>query len=1133
MKRIFVTVAAVFLVLFFLSCNKREGQPRVLLFCKPGYWTHESIPAGIAAITKLGNENNFAVDTTTNAEWFNEDSLKNYSAVIFLNTTDNTDNLLNNYQQADFERYIQSGGGFAGIHAASDAGYQWGWYSRLVGANFKSHPEQQQATLRIADQNDISTKDLPNPWTRKDEWYNFKNLNTDVHVLISIDEKSYKGGENGENHPISWYHEYDGGRAWYTALGHTIESYSEQNFLKHILGGIKYAIGDNKELDYSKATTQRVPDEDRFTKTPLVQGVFTEPTEMTILPNLDILVAQRRGEILLYKKGTATVKPAGNLQVYWKTSIKGVNAEEGLLGIQADPDFEKNHWIYVFYSPIDTSVNRLSRFEFKNDMLDLKTEKVILQFYSQREICCHTGGSIAFGPDRLLFLSAGDNSTPFNEPGQRYVNNGYAPLNDMPGHQQYDARRSSGNTNDLRGKIMRIKLKDDGSYEIPDGNLFPKNSTKARPEIYVMGNRNPYRISVDKKNGNLYWGEVGPDAAKDSFGTRGSRGYDEVNQAKKAGFFGWPLFVGNNYPYNEYDYSTGTTGAVFNAAKPLNNSRNNTGLRELPPATPAFIWYPYDNSPDFPQVGTGGRNAMAGPVYYTDMFPKSSRYPDYYNNKLFIYEWIRGWVKVVTMKENGDFDKMEPFMGHTKFANLIDMEVGPDGKLYILEYGTGWFTKNPDAGLSRIDYNPGNRAPKIASINVNKVSGNLPLKIEATVEAKDPEKNKLTYLWNFGNGMKKQTDIPQVEYIYTVAGDYAISVEVSDNENASEKSQPVNIYAGNEVPVVDINITGNKTFYFANKPVSYRVGVRQAGDTSSIDVASLMVTADYVENVKGPAPVGHLAGSQAISGRNIMLVNDCKSCHKENERSIGPSYTEVSLKYKDDPKAINYLADKIKKGGGGVWGETAMSAHPDLPDDDIRQIVQWVLSLSSANEKKKSLPVSSSLNPTLGKPLTDKGALFITASYTNKGDAGIKPLTGTKTIKLKNSKITFDEISNLKEFIKLRNNRAILILPKSQGWFSIDSVDIKGTSGAILSYRYQANIAYGYDLEIRLDKPDGKILGTASIMPSASNGEPAEKSLKLSWPAMMDNKMHNIYIVSRPRDANEKADVGLMFLQLL
>ena len=194
-------------------------------------------------------------------------------------------------------------------------------------------------------------------------------------------------------------------------------------------------------------------------------------------------------------------------------------------------------------------------------------------------------------------------------------------MNDTPGHEQFDARRSSGNTNDLRGKIMRIKVNEDGSYDIPEGNLFPVGMEKTRPEIYTMGHRNPYRISVDPKKGYLYWGEVGPDAREDSLETRGPRGYDEMNQARTAGNFGWPLFIGNNKPYHAYNYETGESGSAFDPEKPINDSRNNTGLRELPPAQPAYIYYPYAETPDFPQVGAGGRNAMAGPTYYSDMYP--------------------------------------------------------------------------------------------------------------------------------------------------------------------------------------------------------------------------------------------------------------------------------------------------------------------------------------------------------------------------------------------------------------------------------------------------------------------------------------------------------------------------------
>jgi glucose/arabinose dehydrogenase len=475
---------------------------------------------------------------------------------------------------------------------------------------------------------------------------------------------------------MAWYHEYDGGRAFYTALGHTEESYAEPLFLAHLLGGIRYAIGEGKALNYSKARTAPIPEEDRFVKTMLTQGTLFEPTEMAVLPNLDILLIQRRGEVMLLNGKTNAVKQVGFLKAYNQTKKAGVNAEEGVLGLAIDPDFTKNNYVYIFYSPIDTSVNRLSRFVFKNNKLEAASEKVILQFYSQREICCHTGGSIAFGKDNLLYLSTGDNSTPFNEAKQAFVNNGYAPLNDAPGHEQYDARRSSGNSNDLRGKILRIRIKPDGSYEIPEGNLFD-NTPKARPEIFVMGNRNPYRISVDQKTGFLYWGEVGPDAGNDSLATRGPKGYDEVNQARTAGFFGWPLFVGNNYAYRDYNYETGQTGKVFDPQAPVNESRNNTGLTVLPPAQPAFIWYPYSASTDFPQVGTGGRNAMAGPVYYGAAYNHPNKIPEYYNGKLFVYDWIRGWVKAVSMLPNGDFDKMESFMHSTKFNSPIDMELGP------------------------------------------------------------------------------------------------------------------------------------------------------------------------------------------------------------------------------------------------------------------------------------------------------------------------------------------------------------------------------------------------------------------------------------------------------------------------
>lgn len=693
-----------FITLSIYSCSQQAHQraatPKILVFTKTDGWHHESIAAGSIALQKLGSEHGIGVDTTSNSQFFNEDSLRPYAAIVFLSTTGN---ILEGNQEIALERYLQSGGGFVGIHAASDAEYDWRWYVNMIGASFDNHPAQQNAILHIEDSNHLATKGLPKNWQRFDEWYNFKNLAKDNHVLISIDEKSYQGGKNGASHPMAWYKSFDGGRVFYTELGHTNEAFNEPLYLQHLWGGIQYAMGDNK-ADYTKAHSVYAPEETAFTKTQLVTGQLYEPTEISVLPNLDVLIAQRKGEILLYKNDTKKLHQIAFLNVYHKALDPKVNSEEGLLGIQADPDFDKNHFVYVYYSAIDTPMNRLSRFTLTNDTLLPSSEKMILQFYEQRNICCHTGGSIAFGPDKNLFVSTGDNTTPFDEPKQKYLTHSFAPLDDRPGHLQYDERRSSGNTNDLRGKILRIKVHPDGTYTIPAGNLFDHKETKARPEIYVMGDRNPYRIAVDPKRGWLYWGEVGPDAPNDSLDTRGPRGYDEINQAKKAGFFGWPFFIGNNYAYHSFDYTNGKPGPAFDPKHPINDSKNNTGLKDLPPAQAAFIWYPYDRANDFPSMGSGSRTAMAGPTYYSDLYPAATRYPSYYDGKVLIYEWMRGFMKFVTMDKDGNYLRMEPFMSANKWKGAIDVELGPDGRLYVLEYGLGWFTKNPDAGLTRIDY---------------------------------------------------------------------------------------------------------------------------------------------------------------------------------------------------------------------------------------------------------------------------------------------------------------------------------------------------------------------------------------------------------------------------------------------
>ncbi|NBT15591.1 MAG: PKD domain-containing protein [Chitinophagia bacterium] len=1126
MKRI-TTIKTFAIALISMVSISVSAQTKVLVFSKTAGFRHGSIPVGKLAIMKLGQENGFAVDTTENATAFNDANLKQYNAVVFLSATGD---VLDHVQQAAFERYIQSGGGYMGIHAATDCEYFWPWYGKLSGAYFKSHPKQQNAKLVVHDKSHVSTSHLPDTWERFDEWYNFKKVPDHVKVLISIDEKSYQGGENGDNHPMAWYHEFDGGRAFYTELGHTNESFADPLYLKHILGGIKYAIGNGAKPDYSKAKTQNVPEEDRFTKNVLAGGVFDEPTEMAILPNLDILVTQRKGEVMHYSNATKKITQVAKFDLYSRSGVPGVNAEEGLLGITADPDFAKNNFIYMFYATNDTAANRLSRFVFKDGKLDLKSEVKILDVASTRKICCHTGGSLTFGKGRELFLSTGDNATPFNQANSKYKLDGYGPMDNREGFEQYDARRSSSNTNDLRGKVLRINVNTDGTYTIPQGNLFPVGTAKTRPEIYTMGTRNSYRISVDKKTGYLYWGDVGPDAQEDN-PERGSRGYDELNQAKKAGYFGWPLFIGNNYPNRNFDYETGKSGDYYDPKKPLNLSKNNTGLVELPPVSPAFIWYPYAKSNEFPDVGTGGRNAMAGPVYYSDMYPAATRFPSYYDGKLMFYEWMRGWIKMVSMDKDGNYEKMEPFMSTTKFANPIDMEMGPDGRLYVLEYGTGWFSKNKDAALSRIEYNGGNRAPK-TKISISKKTGALPFTIKASAEGTvDPDKDAITYTWHFGTTLKSSGNVNSTSFTFTKSGEYNIYVEAKDSKGAVTKSEVLKVYAGNEEPVVTVKNESSNNFYFPGIPVPYSVLINDKEDGSTekggIDTKSIFVKVDYLSSPDKAQVMGHQIITAAMEGKNLAATLDCKACHKEAEKSIGPAYTQVAAKYEKDPKAKAYLTNKIIKGGSGVWGEVAMSAHPDLKPTDADMIVDWILGLNKKEEP--SLPAKGTITPT-AKDMGKGNTMVITATYTDKGGAGLRPQSGYGVLTLKSPMLSVEAASSTKTMTVAEfGGRKLAVIEGASGTMNFDNVNLKNVAAFELGYAMQAVPDHGYIISWYVNDVKGTKLGEVKI---GRDVDPKSTSVKVPVQNIPDQPFNLVMKMERV-DKAESQFVAVTGIKLL
>lgn len=430
-----------------------------------------------------------------------------------------------------------------------------------------------------------------------------------------------------------------------------------------------------------------------------------DPMQLAIATDGRVFFVERLGQVKMWRPETGKCESIGTIAV---EDFRDSKREDGLLGLVLDPGFATNGWIYFYYSPTasqtDADGNRvgqnvLARFTFTGEKLEPGSEKVIIRVPTDRQEPGHSGGGLAFDSLGNLFISVGDNTNPFGS-------DGYSPLDERPKRTLWDAQRTSANSNDLRGKVLRIRPLPDGSYAIPPGNLFDGEIPGARPEIYVMGCRNPFRISVDPKTGILYWGEPGPDAPlfKED---RGPGGLDEINQAREPGNYGWPYFCGNNSAYRKIDFASSAPGELPDAAKPRNGSRNNTGLRELPPAKPALIYYPTGQSAKFPEVNGGlggGRAAMAGPVYYFDPKLKSnSKLPREYDHTLFIYDWMRGWIIAVHLDESEKIFRMERFCPLMTFKRPIDLKLGPDGCLYAIEWGLAW-ADNRDTQIIRIEY---------------------------------------------------------------------------------------------------------------------------------------------------------------------------------------------------------------------------------------------------------------------------------------------------------------------------------------------------------------------------------------------------------------------------------------------
>lgn len=862
-------------------------------------------------------------------------------------------------------------------------------------------------------------------------------------------------------------------------------------------------------------------EQNRFTRVVLAQKL-EEPMQFEILKDGRVLFAERKGKLKVYNPTTGKVAVIANIPVSTKyKSLAGrvSEAEDGLQGVILDPNYDKNHWIYLYYSEAgDVARNIVVRYEWLGGQLIESSKKLVLEVPVQREECCHVGGGMIFDAQGNLLLTTGDNTFSRSS-------SGFTPIDERPGAYTRDAQKSSGNTNDLRGKIIRIHPEPDGSYTIPEGNLFPKGMAKTRPEIYIMGNRNPWRMTIDSKTGWLYWGEVGPDGFGDTVG-RGPKAYDEFNMAKKAGNYGWPFMVADNKAYWDYDFATGKSGEKFDPAKPINNSPNNTGLNELPPAQPAMIWYPYIVSDEFPLLGSGSRSATGGPIYHRSDFKNPKRpFPDYYEGKWFVTDWARGWITAITLKEDGTYASMERFLPKEVFRGPIDMDFGPDGDLYVLEYGNGYFSDNPEAQLVRIEFNGGNRKP-VVQASADKKGGALPLKVRlSSAGSEDYDRDSLRYQWRVTskNGFVKTYTVANPEITLSQPGVYTALLTVTDSKGA-KNSKSVQVTAGNEPPVVAFDFKGtNRSFFYPGKKIDYAVNVSDKEDGSlsngRIPASQVAVTIDYLsegydQTVIASNQRGVDASVRHALGRSLVAKSDCKACHNINTKSLGPDFTSVAKRYKGDKGAEGKLARKIIAGGSGVWGDAAMPAHPSISTNDATAIARYVLSL---NEKQtvKSKPLKGTYTLDTSIKANSPGNIIFRAAYRDKGTKVAPPQASEDLVVLRNATVPVSMVDKElhMEFAPGRT-RALAIGPLSYiGLSKIDLTNIDTLEFSAGPFA-AAGPALGGRIEIHLDAPDGALLGsTPEIAPPPPGTQRRGRGAPVKAAITEVRGMHDLYIV--------------------
>jgi cytochrome c len=818
------------------------------------------------------------------------------------------------------------------------------------------------------------------------------------------------------------------------------------------------------------------PDPNRFEKEVLVPAA-RDAIQMEVLPGGDVVFAEFWGSVKRLDAKSGGVRTLGTIS----THAKG---EVGLLGIAVARDFEKSGHLYALFCPSEKQgTMRVSRFTVKNGTMAASSEQELLSWTYDTEHVFHMGGAMWMDAKGDLFIGNGDNC---------HWNPGL-PQDTRPDRKNWDAFRSAANSRDLRGKILRIHPKSKGGYSIPKDNLFA-DGKDGRPEIFAMGVRNPFRLSVDDKTATLYFGDVGPNVLPELGVT--PVGYEEINATQTAGNFGWPLFVGPNEALPLYDFNTNKEIKRYDPHSPENLSPRNTGIKNLPPAKPALIWYSNLQSKEFPTLGSGGRSIMAGPVYHFDAKnPSAIKLPESLDGRLFIYEWMRNWIQTVKLGTPGP--EIEPFTPALNLRRPVDMKIGPDGALYMIEYGDQWWENN-DSRIVRIVYRRGNRPP-LAMLAASETAGTAPLTLSFDASSsRDPDGDTLKFSWTVAGEEQTAASDGKFTHQFRKPGSYEVAVTVSDKSGAKTISKQT-VHVGNGRPSVRFDSPAHGSFFEWGADIPYKLAIKETdGDEVQAELAA--VHGEF----RGRRFSVDSDSELVDPGLAMMRSSTCFACHMADTPSAGPAYKNVALKYKDDPEAPERLAQKILSGGAGVWGQIPMPPHPQHSIDQIRQMVSWVLALKndpSSPPKAGAIGTFTAPRKPSSGTRVDEGVLILNASYTDDGKQGTMPrLRGEGSIVLhsRKKKAAFYDSNHGMAYVEsVEGEKGILGHFKDGShilWRDLNLAEIRH-----IKARAGCFGAAGGIFELRSGSPTGSLLASLEVKPTGE-GEFLELPATLTNP---------------------------------